>query len=54
MTEIDARTVGQVTATNPFAIVVPCHRVAAKRGLGGYFWGPEIKDKLLAVEAKNP
>lgn len=48
------RAVGQVMATNPFAIVVPCHRVVAKRGLGGYFWGPEIKEKLLAIVAKNP
>jgi methylated-DNA-[protein]-cysteine S-methyltransferase len=49
-----ARVVGQVMAANPFAIIVPCHRVVAKQGLGGYFWGPEIKKKLLAIEAKNP
>ena len=49
-----ARAVGQVMATNPLAIIVPCHRVVAKRGLGGYFWGLEIKEKLLALEAENP
>jgi methylated-DNA-[protein]-cysteine S-methyltransferase len=51
-----ARAVGQVMAANPFAIIVPCHRVVAKQGLGGYFWGPEIKKDLLAIEAdaKNP
>jgi methylated-DNA-[protein]-cysteine S-methyltransferase len=51
-----ARAVGQVMAANPFAVIVPCHRVVAKQGLGGYFWGPEIKKKLLAIEAeaKNP
>jgi methylated-DNA-[protein]-cysteine S-methyltransferase len=48
-----ARAVGQVMATNPFAIIVPCHRVVARRGLGGYFWGLEIKEKLLAAEANN-
>ena len=49
-----ARAVGQVMATNPFAIIVPCHRVVAKQGLGGYFWGRKIKEELLAAEAKNP
>ncbi len=46
-----ARAVGQVMASNPFAIVVPCHRVVAKQGLGGYFWGISIKRKLLELEA---
>ena len=49
-----ARAVGQIMAANPFAIIVPCHRVVAKCGLGGYFWGLEIKEKLLAMEANNP
>jgi methylated-DNA-[protein]-cysteine S-methyltransferase len=48
-----AQAVGQVMAANHFAIIVPCHRVVAKRGLGGYFWGLEIKEKLLAAEANN-
>ena len=46
-----ARAVGQVMATNPFAIIVPCHRVVARKGLSGYFWGPQIKEKLLTIEA---
>ena len=29
-----ARAVGRVMATNPFAILVPCHRVVAKSGPG--------------------
>ncbi len=45
------RAVGQVMASNPFAIVVPCHRVVAKQGLGGYFWGLDVKRKLLELEA---
>ncbi|MGA9097865.1 MAG: MGMT family protein [Methanotrichaceae archaeon] len=47
------RAVGQVMASNPFAIIVPCHRVVAKQGLGGYFWGPNIKRKLLELEANT-
>jgi O-6-methylguanine DNA methyltransferase len=45
-----ARAVGRALSANPFAIIVPCHRVVAKKGLGGYFWGMEIKDKLLQLE----
>ena len=38
-------------ATNRFALVVPCHRVVAASGIGGY--GPDgvpIKRRLLALE----
>jgi methylated-DNA-[protein]-cysteine S-methyltransferase len=45
-----ARAVGRAMATNPFAILVPCHRVVAKKGLGGYLWGIEMKEKLLRLE----
>jgi O-6-methylguanine DNA methyltransferase len=45
-----ARAVGRAMATNPFAILVPCHRVVAKKGLGGYLWGTEMKEKLLCLE----
>jgi O-6-methylguanine DNA methyltransferase len=45
-----ARAVGRAMATNPFAILVPCHRVVAKKGLGGYLWGTEMKEKLLRLE----
>ena len=45
-----ARAVGRAMASNPFAILVPCHRVVAKMGLGGYLWGTEMKEKLLRLE----
>jgi len=45
-----ARAVGRAMAANPFAILVPCHRVVAKSGLGGYAFGREIKEKLLLLE----
>jgi methylated-DNA-[protein]-cysteine S-methyltransferase len=45
-----ARAVGRAMAANPFAILVPCHRVVAKGGLGGYLWGREMKEKLLHLE----
>ena len=48
-----ARAVGRAMAANPFAILVPCHRVVAKKGLGGYLWGTEMKEKLLRLERES-
>jgi O-6-methylguanine DNA methyltransferase len=46
-----ARSVGQAVATNPLAIVVPCHRVLASDGsLGGYSGGLWRKRWLLQLE----
>jgi O-6-methylguanine DNA methyltransferase len=46
-----SRAVGQAVGANPIAWLVPCHRVVPKGGgLGGYRWGPTIKEKLLAAE----
>jgi O-6-methylguanine DNA methyltransferase len=44
------RAVGQALGKNPAPIIIPCHRVVAKRGIGGYAWGIEMKKKLLALE----
>jgi AraC family transcriptional regulator, regulatory protein of adaptative response / methylated-DNA-[protein]-cysteine methyltransferase len=47
--------VGQACASNPLAVVVPCHRVVRKDGtLGGYRWGTRRKQALLAREAASP
>jgi AraC family transcriptional regulator of adaptative response/methylated-DNA-[protein]-cysteine methyltransferase len=47
-----ARAVARACATNPVAIVNPCHRVvAADGGLSGYRWGAERKRALLEREA---
>ncbi|MGH9967739.1 MAG: bifunctional DNA-binding transcriptional regulator/O6-methylguanine-DNA methyltransferase Ada [Pyrinomonadaceae bacterium] len=45
------RAVARACATNPVALVIPCHRVIREdQGLGGYRWGLERKKKLLANE----
>jgi AraC family transcriptional regulator of adaptative response/methylated-DNA-[protein]-cysteine methyltransferase len=45
------RAVARACATNPVAVLVPCHRVVRTGGrLGGYRWGVERKEKLLQAE----
>lgn len=47
-----ARAVGRVMATNPFPIVVPCHRVVGSDGsLRGYGAGLPVKAELLRIES---
>lgn len=45
------RAVARACATNPVALVIPCHRVIREdKSLGGYRWGLERKKKLLESE----
>jgi len=46
-----ARAVGRANATNPIALIIPCHRVIGSNGaLTGYAYGKELKQRLLAWE----
>jgi methylated-DNA-[protein]-cysteine S-methyltransferase len=53
---LPARAVGQIMGSNPIPVVVPCHRVVAADGLGGYSGGtgPEAKRWLLTLEGALP
>ncbi len=49
-----SRAVGRACATNPVALLIPCHRVTREDGsLSGYRWGMERKAKLLTAEAER-
>jgi AraC family transcriptional regulator of adaptative response/methylated-DNA-[protein]-cysteine methyltransferase len=48
------RAVANACASNPVALVVPCHRVVQKNGsLAGYRWGVKRKAALLESERKS-
>jgi methylated-DNA-[protein]-cysteine S-methyltransferase len=51
-----ARVVGQIMASNPVALIVPCHRVVAGTRLGGYSGGTgtDVKHWLLVFEGALP
>jgi len=53
-----ARAVGNACRDNPYALIIPCHRVVSVSGMGGYCGKTEgdlmtIKRKLLEFEASH-
>lgn len=49
-----SRAIARACATNPVALVNPCHRVIGSNGkLSGYRWGIERKARLLATERQK-
>ncbi|MCH8815175.1 MAG: methylated-DNA--[protein]-cysteine S-methyltransferase [Chloroflexi bacterium] len=48
-----ARAVGRACATNPVALLIPCHRAVREDGsVGGYRWGPDRKQRILDRERR--
>ncbi len=45
-----SRAVGQACGANPLVLIIPCHRVIATRGLGGFAGGTAIKHYLIEFE----
>lgn len=50
------RSVGGANGANPIPIVIPCHRVVATTGIGGYSGGDGLATKrhLLDLESRTP
>lgn len=58
-TGLPARAIGSIMGANPVPVVIPCHRVVAGDGLGGYSGGDpgqelETKRRLLELEGALP
>ena len=47
-----SRAVGQACNKNRLPIIIPCHRVLASEGPGGFAYGPAWKAKLLELESE--
>jgi len=47
------RVVGQAMARNSAPLIIPCHRIVAARGIGGFSPSVEIKEALLLLEQKG-
>ncbi len=47
------RAVGSACGKNPWLIIVPCHRVVGRKGLGGFALGLKAKSRLLALESRQ-
>jgi len=47
------RAVGQACGANRIPLVIPCHRVVARQGLGGFGGGAGLKVRLLELEQRG-
>ncbi|MGM0984466.1 MAG: methylated-DNA--[protein]-cysteine S-methyltransferase [Pseudomonadota bacterium] len=45
-----ARAIGAASGANPLPLLIPCHRLVAADGMGGYSGGIELKRRLLVLE----
>lgn len=48
--KMSAQAVGQACKKNPVILIIPCHRVIASDGIGGFAYGSCMKNKLLNHE----
>jgi len=49
-----ARSVGRVEASNPFPLLIPCHRVVrSDLSIGGYGGGEQVKMEILQREERG-
>ena len=44
------RAVGSACNVNPIPLIIPCHRVVASNGFGGFGGGLALKKKLMEIE----
>lgn len=47
---VSAQAIGQACGANPIAVLIPCHRVLAANGLGGYSGAGGIEAKVTLLK----
>ncbi|MDG2242531.1 MAG: methylated-DNA--[protein]-cysteine S-methyltransferase [Rhodospirillaceae bacterium] len=52
--ETAARAVGMACGANPIPIIIPCHRIVAANGLGGYSGGGSLVTKQTLLSLEEP
>lgn len=45
-----SQAVGNACGANPLPLLIPCHRIVARNGIGGFSAGLAIKETLLQLE----
>ena len=48
-----ARSVGGANGANPIPILIPCHRVVAAGGIGGYSGGDGLPTKRILLDLET-
>ncbi len=48
-----AQAVGQACGANPIPVIIPCHRVLAADGLGGYSGDGGLETKIVLLKLEN-
>ncbi len=48
-----ARSVGQANGANPIPVLIPCHRVVAATGIGGYTGGDGLTTKRFLLQLEE-
>jgi len=45
-----AQPIGQACGANPIPVIIPCHRVLAKNGIGGFSGAGGVEDKIALLK----
>lgn len=45
-----AQAIGQACGRNPIALIIPCHRILARNGLGGFSGGTGLETKIQLLK----
>jgi len=48
-----AQPIGQACGANPIPVIIPCHRVLAKNGIGGFSGAGGVEGKIALLKHEN-